>query len=187
MRRIASLLLILLWAGSAWAATGDADGTYTVTITKIEISQDGGGTYFTVFSGSQAINIASAQAGAVAGSLVNASGVPHGSYNRVRVTLGDSLIMRGFVNNGGTTFYTNNDADGFGLNGNAANAPGADYTTSTFTIPAANRTQLFSINFTCPGGGAGVKVRISFDASGVLSISGGLPAVGAPSVSISIT
>lgn len=187
MRKGVALGFLLLWAGQAWAASGDADGTYTVTITRIEISQDGGATYFPIFSGSQAVNIASANAGAVAAGLVSGEGVPHGTYNTLRVTLAETLQMKGFVNNGGTTFYTNNDADGFGLNAGAADTPGADYATSSFTIPANNRVQLFSVTFTCQGGGVASRVRVSFNAGGVLSISGGLPTVGAPAVSVSLS
>lgn len=183
MGRIAAAMLILLWAAGAEAASGDADGTYTVTITKIEVSPDNGSTYFTVFSGSTAINIASANAGAVAAGLVSGAGVPPGTYNLVRTTLGDSLLIKGYVNNGATTFYTNNDADGFGLNGGAADTPGGDYATSTLTIPTANRTSTLTTNFTCTGG-ATPKIKISFNTSGVLAISGGLPTINAPSVTV---
>ena len=184
MRRVLAVGLILLATGPAWAASGDADGTYTVTVTKIEISQDNGSTYFTVFSGSQAINIAAANAGAVAAGMVNASGVPPGTYNLIRTTLGDSLLIKGYVNNGATTFYTNNDADGFGLNAGAANTPGGDYATSTITIPAANRVSSLATNFTCTGGGPAKSVKIAFDTGGVLTVAGGLPSLNAPSVTV---
>jgi hypothetical protein len=71
----------LLAMNPAQAASGDADGTYTVTITKLELSTDGT-TFVTVFEGSQAINIASANAGAVAAGLV--SGVTLALHHRAR-------------------------------------------------------------------------------------------------------
>ncbi|MBI3323501.1 MAG: hypothetical protein HYZ95_03445 [Candidatus Omnitrophica bacterium] len=184
MRKVLALGLMLLAAGPAWAASGDAAGTYTVTVTKIEVSQDNGSTYFTVFSGSQAINIAASNAGAVAAGLVNASGVPPGTYNLIRTTLGESLLIKGFVNNGATTFYTNNDADGFALNAGAADTPGGDYATSTLTIPAANRASTLTVSFTATGGGAASKVKVSFDTGGVLSVVGGAPSLNAPSVTV---
>lgn len=185
MRRIVPLLaLTLLWPGPAWAASGDADGTYTVTVTKIELSQDNGGTYFTVFEGSQAINIAASNAGAVAAGLVSGTGVPPGTYNLIRTTLGDTLSIKGYVNDGATTFYTNNDADGFGLNGAAADTPGADYTTSGITIPAANRTSTLAVSLNILGGASSKTVKISFDTSGVLTVTGGAPSLNAPSISV---
>ncbi len=178
------LALALLWAGPAWAASGDADGTYTVTVTKIEMSQDGGSTYFTVFEGSQTINIAAANAGAVAAGLVSGTGVPPGTYNQIRTTLGDTLSIKGYVNNGATTFYTNNDADGFGLNLAAANTPGGDYTTSNIAIPPANRSSTLSVSLSVAGGASAKTVKITFDTSGTLVVNGGIPSLNAPAISV---
>ncbi|MBI3322157.1 MAG: DUF4382 domain-containing protein [Candidatus Omnitrophica bacterium] len=184
MRRIAVVaLILLLWSADSEAVSGEADGTYTVTVTKVELSQDNGAVYFTVFEGSQAVNVASANAGAVAAGLVSGSGLPPGTYNQCRTTIGESLSIRGYVNNGGTTFYTNNDADGFGLNAGAADTPGGDYATSVITVPAANRTSTMAFNFTCSGGSS-KRIRISFDTSGVLVVNGGFPFLNEPSVSI---
>lgn len=179
--------ILLAWAvAEALAASGDADGTYTVTITQVEISSDNGATYATIFSGSQLINIAAANAGAVAASLGAGAKPTPGTYNRVRVTLGANLLLKGYVNNGATTIYTNGatDSAGFTTNAAAANTPGSTYATSTFTIPAASRTATLTTSFVIAGSGASRKVRVAFDTSGVITQAGGIPSVGAPSVSV---
>lgn len=170
----------------AQAASGDADGTYTVTITQVEISKDGGATYTTLFSGSKDINIAAADAGAVAGSLASGAALPPGTYDRIRVTLGSSLRIKGFVNNGaGTgTLYTNNDADGFDLNLAGINTPGADYATSTLNIPEANRVSTQTVSIVVPSEGTPSTVRVNFDTTGVLTAAGNTPSLNAPTVTI---
>lgn len=171
------------------AVSGAADGTYTVTITLIEVSKDGGTTYATLFSGSEAVNIASANAGATVAGLASAVDLEAGTYDTVRVTLGASLLLKGYVNFGTTTIYTNNDADGFDNNaGGGADRTdngGTAYAVSTFTIPLANRTQLFT-GLSLPVSRAAPRTCIlTFNTSGVLTQSGGTPSVGAPSVSFS--
>ena len=173
MTRAALLLAISVTVpGWAEAASGDADGTYTVTVTKIELSKDSGATYITVFSGSQAINIASANAGAVAAGLVSGVSCEAGRYDRIRVTLGSSLLVKGFVTDGPTTYYTNGST--FGIDVSA-------YAISTFTI--SNPVQVYTI---APpiivGPGSSPKVTVKFDTSGVI-VAG--PNVNAPSVTIS--
>ncbi len=177
-------LHLLAGAVPAQAATGDAAGTYTVTVTQVEMSSDGGGSYTTIFSGSKEINIASANAGAVAASLASGVTLPPALYNRIRVTLAQNLQLKGFVNDGATTFYTNNDSDGFGLNLGAADTPGADYAISTFTIPAGNRVNTITVSINIPATGSAPTVRVNFDTTGVLTVSGSIPSVGAPTVTV---
>ncbi len=181
---LALLSGILSEIKEAQAATGDAAGIFTVTVTQVETSKDGGSTYTTLFSGSKSINIASADAGAVAGSLASGATLSAGTYDRMRVTIGSTLQIKGFVNNGATTFYTNNDADGFDLNPNAANTPGADYTTSTLTIPAANRVDIQTVSIVVPAEGSAPTVRVNFDTTGVLSVSNNQPRLNAPVVTV---
>jgi len=67
---------LLLLGGCAWwfgcamsagAATGSGGGqAFKITVTTVEISSDSGSTYTTLFSGSQEMDIAAANAGAVA-------------------------------------------------------------------------------------------------------------------------
>lgn len=188
------LIWLILLATALWglvgitspveAATGDADGIYTVTMLKVEVSKNSGSTYTAIFNGSSNVNIAAAGAGSRVAGLASGAALEPGTYDRVRVTLGANLLLKGFVNDGTTTFYTNNDSDGFGLNLNAANTPGTDYATSTFTIPSGSRLQTFTTSITMSEGGVSPTIRISFDTSGVLTVSGNTPAVGAPTVSI---
>lgn len=178
------LLLVGLFCSIAEAASGDADGIYTVTIKKLEFRNATTGDFITVFEGSRAINIAAASAGATAASLLSGGGVPQGTYNQVRVTMDATLTVKGYVNNGATTIYTDGgtDTEAFTTNGAAANTPGADYATSTFTIPAAFRTATDPVSFTI--GAVAPTVRVTFDTSGVVTQSGGIPSLGAPSVTI---
>lgn len=185
-RRIAVAVLTtavwLLAMGPAQAASGDADGTYTVTITKLELSTDGT-TFITVFEGSQAINIASANAGAVAAGLVNGVTLAAGTYTTVRVTLGANLLAKGYVNNGADTVYTDNSANGSTTNSGVNNTPGADYAISTYAIPQANRTNTITNMSFLVEPGVSRTVKVIFNTSGVLSLSNGVIIPGAPSVS----
>ena len=84
---------------------------YKITITTIEISDDGGSTYTTLFSGSQEVDIAAVNAGAVAGGLISGVDLPDGTYNAIRATVGDTITVKGYVNIRGTTHYTDGGAD----------------------------------------------------------------------------
>ena len=181
--RFAFVLVVwtLSLTGAWWlaeAASGGADGTYTVTITKVEVSKDSGTTYTTVFSGSQVINIASANAGAVAAGLVSGTPMDAGTYDQVRVTLGSTLQLKGFRNTGSsTTDYTN----GTSFNTVAGNDAGSDYAVSTFTIPEASRIQTFTGYSIVVSPGGAPKVTITFNTSGVI-IAG--PSINPPSVTV---
>lgn len=185
-----ALGLLAAWPG-AEAGTTDADGTYTVTITRIELSKDSGASYTTVFSGSQAVNIASANAGAAVAGLVSGVELDPGSYDRSRVTLGATLLAKGYVNSGGNTFYTDGGTEtGAGESttqiAGQNNTTAADYTASTYTIPVADRTQV--VTFSSPVSVSKDDPRtviVTFNTAGVLSLSGTAVVPGAPSVSVS--
>jgi hypothetical protein len=173
-----SVAAIFTGLGVVEAASGDADGTYTVTITKVELSKDGGTTYTTVFSGSQAINIASANAGAVAAGLASGVELDVGTYTVCRVTLDSALVVKGYITVGGTTFYT----DGTSFTGVAGSNPGAGYATSTFTIDPTNRTQTYTSLSMVVQPGSSPKVTIKFNTAGVVIAD---PSIGPPSVEFS--
>ena len=182
-------LVVVCWAvgpRAGEAVSGAADGTYTVTITKVETSKDSGTTYTTIFSGSQDINIASVSAGAVAAGLASGAALDVGTYDTVRVTIGATLRAKGYVNNAGNTVYTNGGTDGSGssTNGGVSDAPGADYAVSTYTIPAANRTNTTSGLSMTVQIGTSPTCTVKFDTSGVLSVIGGGIVPGAPVVTI---
>ena len=184
-RTVWAVLFVLIGGALAEAASGDADGTYTVTVTQIEISRDSGSTYTTIFSGSQAINIAAANAGAAAAGLVSGVDLPDGTYDVVRTTLGANLLVKGYVNSGSDTIYTDNSSDnGSGTNSGQTNTPGSDYAVSTFTIPAANRTNTITGLSIAVQKDIKRTVRIVFNTSGVLTQISGSLVPGAPSVSI---
>ena len=174
----------LLGAGGAWAASGNADGTYTVTVTKIEASTDGT-TFVTLFEGSQAVNIASADAGATAAGLVSGVRPPDGTYTTIRTTIGANLLLKGYVNNGSTTIFT--DGTSFSTKSAAANTPGSTYAITTFTIPPANRTNTDTSVSIPVSGDAAHTVTIKFDTSGVITQFGGTPSVAPPIVTVLAT
>lgn len=154
------------------AGSGDADGIYTVDITKIEISSDSGSNYTTIYSGSSQVNIASASAGATVAGLASGVPMPPATYNAVRSTVGSSLLFKGYVTSGGTTYYTDGGTDGGAFSGVAGSSPGSDYATSTFTIDAGSRTQTETgLSIVCSKG-VTPTVTVEFDTSSVLSVSG---------------
>lgn len=189
-RRVGCVVLVVVcWAmgpRGVEAVSGAADGTYTVTITKVEASKDGGATYTTIFSGSQAINIASVSAGAVAAGLASGAVLDVGTYNTVRVTLGATLLAKGYVNNAGSTVYTNGGTDGSAssTNGGVTDTPGSGYAISTYTIPDTNRTNTTGGLSMVVQVGTSPTVTVKFDTTGVLSVSSGIIIPGAPLVTI---
>lgn len=194
MKRRWAVLIGVVWCsaalvgtGTAEAASGDADGTYAVTVTTVEVSKDGGTTYTTMFSGSQAINIASASAGATAASLVSGAALTPGTYTIVRVTIGSTMTVKGYLNISGSTWYTSGgtDSGAFGVNAGVTSTPGSDYAISTFTIPSANRVNTTSgLSITVAADGSAPTVNVTFDTSGVISNSSGTPTLGAPTVTM---
>lgn len=179
---------VLVAAGEVWAVSGDADGTYTVTITKIELSKNGGANFTTVFEGSQAVNLRAVNAGAVAAGLVSGMTLEQGTYDTVRTTIGQNLLLKGYVNNAGagTSIYTNGGTDGAAFTTLAGldNTTAADYSIATFTIPAASRTQSFGGFSIAVQPGQAHTVTVTFGTAGVITQAGGIPSVGAPSVTV---
>lgn len=178
-----SVLSSLLWCGSAAGGSTDADGVYTVTVTLVEASSDGGATYTTLFSGSQDINIAAVNAGAVAAGLVSGVEIPVGTYNRVRVTIGATLLGKGYVNSGGNTFYTSGGVNGTSSIAGNDNTTASDYTTSTYTIPEANRVSTQTVSIPIEKDKP-TTIRVNFDTRGVFSLNGSTVVPGEPSVSV---
>ena len=113
--------------------------------------------------------------------------LPAGTYTTVRVTIGATLLAKGYVNSGGNTVYTNGGTDGAGSSTIAGNnnTTAGDYATSTYTIPSAFRTNTTTGLSMTVSPGAAVTTRISFDTSGVLSLNTGIIVPGAPSITIS--
>lgn len=177
------LISLLLVAGPAQAASGAAEA-YGVTITKIELSKDKGASYVTRFEGYADVNLAAPGVGVPIAALGAETPLPKGTYTRVRVTLGPTLYLKGYVNHGETTLFTNGGADGAGYEANlaGANTPGASYAVSTFTIPEARRTFEQAVRILV--GAVPPIITVTFDLTGVLTQTGGVPTVGAPAVTI---
>lgn len=94
-KTLALLMGLLLPMGLSLkaAASGDAE-SYKMTITKIEFKKSDG-TWVTIASPNQEIDIAAANAGDVAGSLLSDSAIPAGSYVNFRLTANKSLTVKG--------------------------------------------------------------------------------------------
>lgn len=123
-------------------AAGDSvDGQYTITIRKIEISQDGT-SWITLAESDQSFNIASVAIGQSMGSYLNVSNVSVGTYTRLRVTLSRTMTIKGRTLNpqAGNYYYTttqNGQTAGFNNAGVSAVLPlPANYEAVTFQVPA---------------------------------------------------
>ncbi|MBI4342057.1 MAG: hypothetical protein HY599_01675 [Candidatus Omnitrophica bacterium] len=177
------------WLGLATpasAATGDGGGqVFKVTVTTVETSSDGGSTYTTLFSGSQEIDIAATNAGAVAASLVSGVQLAPATYNRIRVTIGATMKAKGYVNIAGVTNYTDGgtDAGAFSQAVGNNNPPSSGFEESTFTIPSGNRTSIDTVSIVVTPTNA-PTVRVAFNTAGVFINSGGNPSLGPPTVTI---
>ena len=143
-------LVVLLFAGELYAQPnpafyGDAgaeiDGTYIVTIKKIEISQDGT-TWVTLGEKECSFNIASGDVGASIGNYISNSSVPTGTYTRLRITQSRMITIKGRSGNvGGNYYYTTTSAgrvNGFYKAGSVATGgwPPVDYEAVSFQVPA---------------------------------------------------
>lgn len=183
----AALLLCLPYA--AQAATGNGGGqVYKVTITTIEISNDGGSTYTTIFSGSKEIDIAAVDAGATAAGLVSGVDLPDGTYNTIRATVGSSIKVKGYVNIGTTTYYTDGGTD----SGAFSTAVGADnpptdssFAESTFNLGGPQSATTTGLNMVMTPETSSV-VTVAFDTTGVITQNGVSPSVGAPTVTVTV-
>ncbi|HIC92098.1 MAG TPA: hypothetical protein EYP21_08605 [Syntrophaceae bacterium] len=122
-------------------AGSEVSGTYTITIKKIEISQDGS-TFITVGEGDLTFNIAGGSAGATIGNYVTNSSIPPGTYTTIRITLSRTITIKGRSGNqGGNYYYTTTSAgqvSGFYKAGSVAvgSWPPGDYAAVSFQVPS---------------------------------------------------
>lgn len=173
-------------AAPAGAATGSGGGqAYKVTVTTVETSSDGGSTYTMLFSGSQEMDIAAANAGAVAASLVSGVQLSPATYNRIRVTIGATMKAKGYVNISGVTHYTSGGTDAGAFSQAAGNdsPPSSGFVESTFTVPSGNRTSVDTVSIVVTPTNA-PTVKVAFNTAGVFINSGGNPSLGPPTVTI---
>lgn len=133
-------------------AGSEVSGTYTVTIKKIEISQDGSN-WVTIGEGNKSFNIASGDAGTQIGSYASNSSIPAGTYRYIRNTLSRTMIIKGQADSGGTTYYTSTQ------NGTAGTNP-------TFYKASTDPNQYEAVSFQVPAdaeAGSGETLVISGD------------------------
>lgn len=178
------LVAVVCW-GSPWtasAATGPAS-VYKVTITKFEMYN--GTAWVTVSSDSSTtIDIASVNAGAVAGTFFSGLSVPDGSYAQVRVTISDTFTISGRVGSN----YTNGQIS----NGICAiTATASEEAACTVTVPGGlppPTADTLPTTLTVSNGVPSHKVRVTFNVNNAIDNSGfgGLFYPGTPSVTMTM-
>jgi hypothetical protein len=148
------------------ALAQDATGTptvYKVTVKKVEFSTDAGTTFVTLREADQQIDIASVNAGALAGSYASGASLPAGTYNRIRVTISCTIRLRGQVTFGVNTYYTT-AAGGTAINDATQLAEGA-FTIPTPPCAGGNLTDTSTVTFPVIEGQA-KTVDVNFDVTG---------------------
>lgn len=138
---------------------------YRVTITKVELSSDGGATFITVCSGSATFDLASVTAGAKAGSCFSGPSplAPNTTYNRLRTTLSCTIALQGsrpgplFTN----PLAVNNTS-------NVGPAVEADFVIpGAFGCVAGEFVDTQTISFTTDAG-SGLNLTVRIDVTGTL-------------------
>jgi|LGOV01.1.fsa_nt_gb hypothetical protein len=160
------ILIMILLSSYIFAANINPDyvSKYELTITKLELKKDDG-TYITIFSGSSSINIASASAGEVAGSLLQGKSLPDGIYTHVKVTTGASFVVNacdGSLTTGNCT--DNSHAFSALLDDVQVNNP----TDSTLTVGVQTQETALSFNVTNSVCSLSNGMSISFDLTGAV-------------------
>jgi hypothetical protein len=139
-----TIVFILLCFTIESFAQGDAS-TYKVTVQSIQLKTVAG-TWVTIASPNQVLDIASVSAGATAGSFLNDAVIPVGTYDNFKVVLSETMIFAG--NDGARYTRAGGNVTVTGADGNAAS-------TATWAgfPPNANLTEnAESYQATAPGG-----------------------------------
>ncbi|MDO9565288.1 MAG: hypothetical protein Q7J15_00870 [Candidatus Desulfaltia sp.] len=134
------VLLTFFFSVNLNAATAMATPTiYKITISKMEFYSSDTATWVTVGEGDMIFDIASVNAGAVAGSYVSASAIPEGTYTRIRATLSRNITIKATDSTlGGGPYYTTVTQISDGVNtAIKASTVIADYAEGTAVIPAS--------------------------------------------------
>lgn len=150
---VAAILFCISFPRALYAV--DVLSQFNVTIQKLEISKDGGRTYFTVFEGNTTpVNLV-ALSGQGVGTLLGEANVPAGTYTRSRVTI-SAVTLVFTVDGTGATGGTNLGGGTTGtLTINIATTAGA---------PALPLLEEKSMNVSCKHNGT-VNAVINFDAA----------------------
>lgn len=168
------LVLLFSFVGKSFANNGDtgAATVYKVTIEKFEMYN--GTSWVTVSSGdSTTIDIASVNAGSVAGTFFAGLTVPDGSYTQVRVTIANSFTVSGSVGSDGTPIYTTATLAGGAC---VSSATAGDQAQCTVTVPGglpAPTPDVLPSTLTIAGGVPSHKIRVNFNVSNAVQETAG--------------
>jgi len=191
MKRILYLITVLLFICSVVEGvegngqpTPVATGTpsvYEVTQRNFYISSDGGSTWKLVKAEARTFDIAAVASGEAAGNFFAGSFTP-GTYNKIKFECCATFRMKGYVDYGGTTYYTSTTAS----NGTASittsafdpSNPPSDYGIASITTPKEEGeysegefmpAEEKSINIVIKKG-ANSKINMDFDISESLAL-----------------
>lgn len=159
----------------ALAVTPANINKYEITFNKLELKKTDG-TYLELFSGSKAVNIASASTGEAIADLLSGAKVPDGEYTHVRATIADSFTINACqdlsAGTNCTTATTSAAGGGPATGSETAAGPSATPADDVITASgAANLQQETALSISVVDGVCSVRkgLSISFDLTGVLT------------------
>lgn len=86
-------VMMIFWVNNAFAGNVTPD-EYNITIKKVELRDQATSSFVLVKEADLTFNIASASAGAIAGSYISGAAIPEGTYDQVKVTISRNLGVR---------------------------------------------------------------------------------------------
>ncbi len=90
----------------AWAANSGAPSEYIVHVEKIQLKNAVSNTWVTIGTPNVDVNIADVSPGAVAASFSSGISIPAGTYNNFKIIISKTFTIKGYINDGGTDYYT---------------------------------------------------------------------------------
>lgn len=140
MKRIVflSLIFFVLHINYSYGATATATpDEYIVTINKVELYNSTTSSWETVAEGDLTFDMASVNAGQVAGTYASGAAIPEGAYTQERTTVSRTFYLTASGNIGGTNYYTDT--------GNTPGFAGGLRANTKTTGPAVRGTVVASI------------------------------------------
>ena len=102
-----SLIFLVVYINYSYAATSTATpDEYIVTINKVELFNSSTGSWEIVGEGDLTFDIASINAGQIAGGYASNASIPAGVYTQERTTVSRTFYLTASGSIGGTTYYT---------------------------------------------------------------------------------
>ena len=156
------------------SAAGNPD-TYKVTVKKIQLKTQAG-SWVTIAQPNQEIDIAAANAGAVAGSLMSDSAIPAGNYVNFRMVIAKNISVKGSDSASGTCVGTHYTKSGgaITLTGTAASAGKTTTWTADPPVATVNLAETAATDTTVLGDQGEMTITLSLGAASGGTASDGL-------------